>query len=61
MGKKPRVSPGETAQDSGIYESTKSGTRATMTKGEPAPPTPKKGEQWKQVVDTNPKDRSSRN
>jgi hypothetical protein len=60
MAKKPTVTPGETVQDSGIYKSSKSGTRATMTKGEPAPPTPTKGETWKQVVDTNPGDRGSR-
>jgi hypothetical protein len=57
--KRPSVAPGQTVKDSGIYRSSKSGTRATMTKGEPAPPTPAKGETWKQVVDTNPKDRSS--
>jgi hypothetical protein len=55
MAKKPTVKPGEMVQDSGIYESSISKTRATMTKNEPAPPTPKKGEIWKQVVDTNPK------
>jgi len=47
------VKPGQKVKDSGIY---KAGTqRATMVKGEPAPPTPKKGLVWKQVVDTNPK------
>lgn len=60
MAKRPTISPGQKVQDSGIYKSTKSGTRATMTKGEPAPPTQERGEKWKQVVDTNPKDRSSR-
>ncbi len=56
MGKKRTfVKPGETVQDSGIYRSTKSGKRATMVKGEPAPPTKQKGERWSQVVDTNPK------
>lgn len=53
--RKPTVIPGKSVPDSGIYESSKSGTRATMTRGEPAPPTPKPGETWKQVVDTNPK------
>lgn len=53
--KKPTVTPGNSVPDSGIYESTISKTRSTMTKGEPAPPTPKKGETWVQVVDTNPK------
>lgn len=55
MVKKRTVKPGETVTDSGIYKSNKSGRRATMVKGEPAPPTPSKGEKWKQVVDTNKK------
>ncbi len=54
--KKPIVKPGETVPDSGIYESSITKTRATMTKNEPAPPTRKKGEIWKQVIDTNPDD-----
>ena len=53
--RKPTVTPGKPVPDSGIYKSSKSGSRATMTKGEPAPPTPKAGEVWKQVVDTNPR------
>lgn len=47
------VKPGQTVKDSGIYKSNKSGTKSTLVKGEPAPPTPKKGEMWKQIVDTN--------
>lgn len=47
------VKPGQTVKDSGIYKSSKSGTKSTLVKGESAPPTPKKGEQWKQIVDTN--------
>lgn len=50
----PPIKPGAQVPDSGIYQSTRSKTRATMVKGEPAPPTPGKGEKWKQVVDTNP-------
>jgi hypothetical protein len=53
MGKGKTVKPGETVKDSGIYQSSKSNKRATMVKGENAPPTPKKGEVWKQKVDTN--------
>ncbi len=54
--KKPTtVKPGQEVQDSGIYQSSKSKQKSTMVKGEPAPPTPQKGEVWKQVVDTNPK------
>lgn len=52
--RKPTVKPGAKVPDSGIYQDT-SGKRATMVKGEPAPPTSGKGQQWKQVVDTNPK------
>ncbi len=53
--RKPSVKPGAKVPDSGIYQSSKSNQRATMVKNEPAPPTPEKGEIWKQVVDTNPK------
>lgn len=53
--RKPVVKPGATVPDSGIYKSSISHTKSTLVKGEPAPPTQKKGEQWKQVVDTNPK------
>lgn len=53
MGK-PTVRPGQPVKDSGIYQST-GGKKATLVKGEPAPPTGGKGETWKQVVDTNPK------
>lgn len=50
---KTTVKPGQTVVDSGIYQSTISKQRATMVKGEHAPPTPKAGEKWKQIVDTN--------
>jgi len=55
MNPKPKIKPGTTVPDSGIYKSDKSGIKSTLVKGEPAPPTPKKGEVWKQIVDTNPK------
>lgn len=55
MTKKPTVRPGQKVTDSGIYLSSRSRRRATMVEGEPAPPTPSKGERWKQVVDTNRK------
>lgn len=57
MGKKrtPKtLKPGQEVPDSGIYQSSKTKQRATMVKGEHAPPTPEKGERWKQVIDTNP-------
>ena len=51
----PVVKPGQTVPDSGIYQQTGSRRRATMVRGEPAPPTSKPGKKWRQVVDTNPK------
>lgn len=51
---KPTIKPGQPVPDSGIYKSTKSGKRSTLVKDETAPPTPQRGEKWKQVVDTNP-------
>lgn len=51
--KAPPVKPGQTVTDSGIYSA--GGRRATMVRGEPAPPTPGKGQKWRQVIDTNPK------
>lgn len=53
--KPPLIKPGQTVPDSGIYRQTGSNRRATMVKGEPAPPTGKAGKKWRQVVDTNPK------
>jgi hypothetical protein len=50
---KLQVKPGSKIPDSGIYQSTISKTKATCVKGEPAPATPKKGEKWKQIVNTN--------
>jgi hypothetical protein len=49
----PAVKPGQKVTDSGIYRDG-SGKRSTMVKGEPAPPTSKPGQKWRQVVDTNP-------
>jgi len=54
------IKPGTKVPDSGIYKETKSTHRATMVKGEPAPPTTKKGAEWKQVVDTNPPKKKSK-
>lgn len=51
-----KIKSGEQVKDSGIYESSKSKTRSTLVKGEPAPPTPQPGEEWIQVIDTNPDD-----
>lgn len=49
-----KVKPGAKVPDSGIYKDTKTGIRSTLVKGEPAPPTQKKGGHWVQVIDTNP-------
>jgi hypothetical protein len=49
------IKPGETVQESGIYESSKSHQKTTLDKGETAPPTPKKHEEWQPKVITNPK------
>ena len=54
------VKPGQTVPDSGIYRDTKSGERSTLVRGKTAPPTPEAGGRWREVVDTNPKDRGSR-
>ncbi|MBU2477532.1 MAG: YjzC family protein [Gammaproteobacteria bacterium] len=54
MANKPTVRPGAKVPDSGIYRDD-SGKKATMVRGEPAPPTTKPGQKWTQVVDTNPK------
>lgn len=48
------VKPGEKVPDSGIYEN-ECGDRTTLIEDKPAPPTPKPGQTWTQVVDTNPK------
>jgi hypothetical protein len=46
--------PGEIVPDSGIYEDINTGIRATLVKGEHAPPTREGESTWKQVIDTNP-------
>jgi hypothetical protein len=48
----PVVRPGATVPRSGIYQDTLSQRRATLVKGEPAPPTPYKAGCWQQVIDT---------
>lgn len=48
----PLIKPGQKVPNSGIYKA--GNKRATMVLGEPAPPTPKRGQKWKLVVDTNP-------
>ncbi|MCE3236106.1 MAG: YjzC-like protein [Vampirovibrio sp.] len=55
-GMRPLLKPGEIVPDSGIYQDVMSGQRATMVKGEHAPPTQEQGSAWQQVIDTNPDD-----
>ncbi len=57
---KTTIKPGAKVPDSGIYKETDSTRRAAMVKGEPAPPTTKKGTEWKQVVDANPPKKKSK-
>ncbi len=52
MAKKTELRPGERAKTSGQYDlrGPRGGSRsreATITRGEPAPPTPDKGMSWK--------------
>jgi hypothetical protein len=49
------IKPGEIVPDSGIYEDLSTGQRATLVKGEHAPPTRERESVWRQVIDTNPK------
>jgi hypothetical protein len=57
---KPTIKPGTPVPDSGIYRDTSSGERATLVRDKPAPPTQHPGGKWKQEIDTNPNDRTSR-
>lgn len=58
MPKRPTVGPGGTVPDSGIYKA--GSKRATLVEGKTAPPTPEKKQAWKQEIDTNPNDASSK-
>lgn len=59
---KETLRPGQKIPDSGIYRDTSSsvGERATLVRGKTAPPTERPGGQWREVIDTNPRDRGSR-
>ena len=52
MPRLQEVRPGAKVPRSGIYQDSLSQRRATLVKGEPAPPTPHKASRWQQVVDT---------
>ena len=52
MPRLQEVRPGAKVPRSGIYQDRLSQRRATLVKGEPAPPTPHKAGRWQQVVDT---------
>ena len=52
MAKKPQLRPGQRAGTSGQYglqgaRGADLGRESTIVRGEPAPPTPKKGQSWK--------------
>lgn len=40
------LKPGQPAPSSGQYENRRTGTEVTVVRGEPMPPTPKKGDQY---------------
>ena len=52
MARPQEVRPGAKVPRSGIYQDSLSQRRATLVRGEPAPPTPHKASRWQQVVDT---------
>jgi hypothetical protein len=52
MPRPQEVRPGAKVPRSGIYQDSLSQRRATLVRGEPAPPTPHKASHWQQVVDT---------
>jgi hypothetical protein len=58
--RKVTVRPGQKVPDSGIYTDTSSGERSTLVRGKVAPPTVQSGGKWRETVDTNPNDRSSK-
>lgn len=54
------IKPGQRVPDSGIYRDSSSGERSTLVRGKTAPPTEHRGGRWREIIDTNPNDRSSR-
>ena len=52
MPRPQEVRPGAKVPRSGMYQDRLSQRRATLVKGEPAPPTPHKASRGQQVVDT---------
>ena len=46
MATKPTFTPGMKAPKSGQYQNTTTRTEVTVTRGEPLPPTPKRGQQY---------------
>lgn len=49
---KRTLKAGQLVEEAGIYRSEASKTRATLAKGDFAPPTPLKNERWHQVMKT---------
>jgi hypothetical protein len=50
---KTRLKPGEIVTDSGIYEDVQTGQRATLVKGEHAPPTQEAESAWQLILATH--------
>ena len=55
MAKKKVFKPGQKAPVSGQYKNIKTGYEVTVVKGEPLPPTPKKGQGYTLVDKTKHK------
>jgi len=45
------LKPGQTVEDSGLYQSDRSKTRKALVKGDFAPPTPLKDERWMRLAE----------
>ena len=54
MSKQEGLPPGTTADRSGQYKNTTTGSEVTVTRGEPLPPTPKSGQKYVLVVCVRP-------
>ena len=46
--------PGQIVDRSGIYRDNTTGETTTLVKGKVAPPTPRAGGHWQEVVDSHP-------
>ena len=55
MAKTTHIPPGTTAPKSGQYRNNQTGNEVTTTKGEPLPPTPRRGQDYTLVDPTKHK------